>query len=178
MWIRSEGVSDGKLNLRLQFLQSSESAMNSYSRPLSIFLIVLPYMLLPAVVWLAVNAPEPSARKRSGPKACAGHCAQSTLAGAFLGWLAGRPHWFYPWLGFAVYGAVAALLQFALGIMSWGDSRSLFWLGVVLILSGILALFRCRDLARLAAVATTAGRLYSLSSRRTDHPPLRSCGRR
>ena len=106
--------------------------MNNYSRPLSIFLIVLPYMLLPAAVWLAVNAPEPlpaniwSQGVRWSLRAI-------YIAGAYWGWLAGRPRWFYPWLGFAVYGAVAALLQLAFGIMSWGDSRSLFWLGVVLI---------------------------------------------
>ncbi|MYH63210.1 MAG: SPFH domain-containing protein, partial [Caldilineaceae bacterium SB0675_bin_29] len=38
------------------------------------------------------------------------------VGGAFIGWRAGRPHWFYPWLGFASYAAVAALLQFALRI--------------------------------------------------------------
>ena len=38
------------------------------------------------------------------------------VGGAFVGWRAGRPPWFYPWLGFASYAAVAALLQFALRI--------------------------------------------------------------
>ena len=95
-------------------------------------LIALPFLLLPAAVWLAVNAPEPlpatiwSQGVRWSLRAI-------YIAGAYLGWLAGRPRWFYPWLGFAVYGAVAALLQLAFGIMTWGDSSSPFWLGVVLI---------------------------------------------
>ena len=91
--------------------------------------IALPFLLLPFAVWLAANAPDPLP---------AGQWSQGVrwslraiyFGGAFLGWRAGRPHWFYPWLGFAVYAAVAALLQFALRIMTWGDG---YFLGIVLI---------------------------------------------
>ena len=103
--------------------------MNSYSRPLSIFLIVLPYMLLPAAVWLAANAPDPVPASEWS-QGVRWSLRAIYFGGAFLGWRAGRPHWFYPWLGFAVYAAVAALLQFALRIMTWGDG---YFLGIVLI---------------------------------------------
>ena len=39
------------------------------------------------------------------------------MAGAYWGWRAGRPRWFYPWLGFAVYEAVATLLSLAVLVM-------------------------------------------------------------
>ena len=39
------------------------------------------------------------------------------IGGAYWGWRAGRPRWFYPWLGFAVYEAVATLLSLAVLVM-------------------------------------------------------------
>lgn len=83
-------------------------------------LIALPFMLLPAAYWLAGNAPAP---------APPGLWLQGVIwslrvvyvGGAFIGWQAGRPQWFYPWLGFASYAAVAVLLQFAIPLMDWGS---------------------------------------------------------
>ena len=106
--------------------------MNHYFRPLSIFLIVLPYMLLPAAVWLAANAPD-TVPAREWSLAVRWTLRAIYIGGALLGWRAGRPRWFYAWLGFAVYAAVAALLQFALRIMTWGDGYSLVFPGIVLI---------------------------------------------
>ena len=96
-------------------------------------LIVLPFMLLPAAFWLVINTPDPVP---------AGGWRQGViwslraiyLGGAFIGWQAGRPHWFYPWLGFAVFGAVASLLQFSLLVMDWGYDNSLKYLGYALVL--------------------------------------------
>ncbi len=94
--------------------------------------IALPFLLLPAAVWLAVTAPEPLPAN-VWTQGVLWSLRTIYVAGAYLGWLAGRPRWFYPWLGFAVYAAVAALLQLTIAILSWGDSRSLSWLGIFLI---------------------------------------------
>ena len=83
-------------------------------------LIALPFTLLPAAYWLAGNAPAP---------APPGLWLQGVIwslrvvyvGGAFIGWQAGRPQWFYPWLGFASYAAVAVLLQFAIPLMDWSS---------------------------------------------------------
>ena len=96
-------------------------------------LIALPFMLLPAAFWLADNAPGPIP---------AGGWQQGVIwslriiyfGGAFVGWQSGRPRWFYPWLGFAVYAAVASLLQFALRVIAWGPSYPLAFLGYILVL--------------------------------------------
>ncbi len=94
--------------------------------------IALPFLLLPFAVWLAANAPDqmPASEWSQGVR---WSLRAAYFGGAFLGWRAGRPHWFYSWLGFAVYGAVAALLQFALRIMTSGDGFSLLIQGIVLI---------------------------------------------
>lgn len=81
-------------------------------------LIALPFLLLPAGVWLANTAAE-----SWSIEAAAFHPWQGVrwllraayVGGAFIGWRAGRPIWFYPWLGFAVYEAVAVLLLLAAG---------------------------------------------------------------
>ena len=99
----------------------------------TVVLIALPFMLLPAAYWLAGNALVP---------ASPGTWLQSVLwslrviyvGGAFVGWRAGRPHWFYPWLGFASYAAVAALLQFAFRIDPWETVGFSPFLGFVPIL--------------------------------------------
>ena len=103
-------------------------------------LIVLPFMLLPAAFWLASNAPDPVP---------AGGWRQGVIwslraiyiGGALLGWQAGRPHWFHTWLGFAVYAAVAILLQFALLLMEWGDGSFLVFLGYLLFFSALSPYF-------------------------------------
>ena len=72
-------------------------------------LIALPFLLLPAAYWLAVAMPGRLSANE------AEHAARVLLraayiGGAVLGLLAGRPIWFYPWLGFAVYEAVAVMM--------------------------------------------------------------------
>ena len=95
-------------------------------------LIALPFLLLPAAVWLAANAPD-TVPAREWLLAVRWTLRAIYIGGALLGWREGRPRWFYAWLGFAVYAAVAALLQFALRIMTWGDGYSLVFPGIVLI---------------------------------------------
>ena len=56
------------------------------------------------------------------------------VGGAFIGWLAGHPQWFRTWVGFAVYAAVATLLQSALSIMEWQSGVFPAVLGILLIL--------------------------------------------
>ncbi len=72
-------------------------------------LIALPFLLLPAGIWLGMTAAGQL------PVLDWWWAVRWTLravyvGGAVLGWRAGRPRWFYPWLGFAVYEAVATLL--------------------------------------------------------------------
>jgi len=113
-------------------MRSLDQNMNGTYTFRAAALIALPFLLLPASAWLAVNAPEPLPAN-VWTQGVLWSLRAIYVAGAFLGWLAGRPRWFYPWLGFAVYAAVAALLQLTIAIMSWGDSRSLSWLGAFLI---------------------------------------------
>ena len=80
-------------------------------------LIALPFLLLPAGIWLGMSAAGQL------PVLDWWWAVRWTLravyvGGAVLGWRAGRPRWFYPWLGFAVYEAVATLLSLALYAMS------------------------------------------------------------
>ena len=95
-------------------------------------LIALPFLLLPAAVWLADDAPAqlPAPEWAQGVR-----WALRTIyiGGAILGWRAGRPHWFYPWLGFAVYEAIAVMLQLAFRIMAWTDGYALAILGLLLL---------------------------------------------
>ena len=92
----------------------------------------LPFLLLPFAVWLAANAPDPLPASQWS-QGVRWSLRAAYFGGAFLGWRAGRPHWFYSWLGFAVYGAVSALLQFTLSVMTSGNGFSLLILGIVLI---------------------------------------------
>ena len=71
--------------------------------------IALPFLLLPAGIWLG----ETAAVQLPGLDwwwAVRWTLRAVYIGGAVLGWRAGRPRWFYPWLGFAVYEAVAMLL--------------------------------------------------------------------
>lgn len=95
-------------------------------------LIVLPFILLPVAYWLAVNAPDP-VPAAAWSQGVTWSLRAIYIGGALLGWRAGRPHWFYTWIGFAVYAAVATLLQFALRTLAWGDGFTQVLLGVVLI---------------------------------------------
>ncbi len=71
-------------------------------------LIALPFLLLPAGIWLGTTAAEQLPVLewwwvvRWALRAV-------YVGGAILGWRLGRPLWFYQWLGFAVYEAVATL---------------------------------------------------------------------
>lgn len=96
-------------------------------------LIALPFLLLPAAFWLGINVPD---------SLSPGLWRQSVIwslriiyvGGAFVGWLAGRPLWFHSWVGFAVYAAVATLLQFALSVMERQSGVFAAVLGLLLIL--------------------------------------------
>lgn len=83
-------------------------------------LIALPFMLLPGAYWLAASVPGsiPVAGWQQG---VIWSLRFLFFGGAFLGWRAGRPFWFYPWLGFAVYAAVAILLQGAFLVFQFGE---------------------------------------------------------
>ena len=139
-------------------------------------LIALPFTLLPAAYWLAGNAPAP---------APPGLWLQGVIwslrvvyvGGAFIGWQAGRPQWFYPWLGFASYAAVAVLLQFAIPLMDWSSGVFAVFLDYAIISLVFLALLRDRAPGWLAQVSESFGRIYGLSPCRTDHPTLPACGR-
>ena len=113
-------------------MRSLDQNMNGTYTFRAAALIALPFLLLPASAWLAVNAPEPLPAN-IWSQGVLWSLRAVYIGGAYLGWLAGRPRWFYSWLGFAVYAAVASLLQLTIAILSWGDSRSLSWLGVFLI---------------------------------------------
>lgn len=80
-------------------------------------LIALPFLLLPLGVWIVYSAAElwPGQVASFYPWQGARWLLTVVyVGGAILGWRAGRPIWFYPWLGFAVYDTVATLMQFAL----------------------------------------------------------------
>ena len=79
-------------------------------------LIALPFLLLPAGIWLGLSA------ARQFPVldwwgVVRWSVRAVYIGGAYWGWRAGRPRWFYPWLGFAVYEAVATLLSLAVLVM-------------------------------------------------------------
>ena len=96
-------------------------------------LIALPFLLLPAVYWLGINVPDSLSPGpwRSG---VIWSLRLIYVSGALVAWRTGRPHWFHTWLGFAVYAAVATLLQFALALMKWESGLFPAFLGFLLIL--------------------------------------------
>jgi regulator of protease activity HflC (stomatin/prohibitin superfamily) len=58
------------------------------------------------------------------------------LAGALIGWRRGRPRWFYPWLGFAIYELVALPLALTMWLLGRGvadSALSFFALGLPLL---------------------------------------------
>ncbi len=110
--------------------------MNHIRPTHSATLIALPFLLLPAGIWLAFWAAE---QARAGiPVVELWWVARWLLralyiGGAFLGWRAGRPRWFYPWLGFAVYEAVAILLLPIFRLISGGNGTLTLFLGFALL---------------------------------------------
>jgi len=96
-------------------------------------LIALPFMLLPAAFWLAGNAPVPIPTT-GWQQTVIWSLRIIYVSGALIAWHIGRPHWFHTWLGFAVYAAVATLLQFALSVMEWESGVFPVVLGFLLIL--------------------------------------------
>lgn len=68
---------------------------------LSTILIVLPYILLSAAIWLEYG-PVGGLGSFIRPVDFRWPLRAFYLGGVFLGWRAGRPSWFYAWLGFAV----------------------------------------------------------------------------
>ena len=105
-------------------------------------LIALPFLLLPAGVWLVNTAAElwHSEVAWFYPwQAVRWLMRFAYVGGAFMGWRAGRPIWFYPWLGFAVYEVVAVLMLLAAGPLArlW---VTLLGNGPILMLGGVLYL--------------------------------------
>lgn len=75
-------------------------------------LIALPYLLLPAgmALTLFVQSFSTDPYDYTGWWVARWAVRLLFVAGAYAGWRLGRPRWFYVWLGFAVYEAVATLL--------------------------------------------------------------------
>ena len=145
-------------------------------------LIALPFLLLPAGVWLVNTAAElwHSEVAWFYPwQAVRWLMRFAYVGGAFMGWRAGRPIWFYPWLGFAVYELVAVLMLLASGPLvhlwvthlgGWPhrySGRRALYVGRL-----ILAIFCGLPLAGQATIAGAAGGLYRIPLCRIDDCPL------
>ena len=105
-------------------------------------LLALPFLLLPAGVWLVNTSAEIWQVEVAWfyPWQGARWLLRAVyVGGAFMGWRAGRPIWFYPWLGFAVYEVVAVLMLLAAGPLArlW---VTLLGNGPILMLGGVLYL--------------------------------------
>lgn len=96
----------------------------------SLFLVALPYALLLLGMLLATAVLDLL------PRPLAGDAWWSVrwllrigfVVGTWVGWRMGRPAWFYTWLGFATYEAVATLLA---GVIWWTEqawTAPAFWL--------------------------------------------------
>lgn len=92
--------------------------MNRTHTLLTAALIALPFLLLPAAFWLGINVPDSLSPDQWRPTVI-WSLRIIYVSGALIAWHTGRPHWFHTWLGFAVYAAVATLLQFALFVTKW-----------------------------------------------------------
>ena len=102
-------------------------------------LIALPFLLLPAGVWASEAVYESTSDLQSW-WAVRWTLRAAYVGGAILGWWAGRPRWFYPWLGFASYEATAVLLSLFSSIVP--DGQYLFCtLAISLFTFGISAAF-------------------------------------
>ena len=96
-------------------------------------LIALPFLLLPAAFWLGINVPDSLSPDLWRPTVI-WSLRIIYVSGALIAWRTGPPLWFHTWLGFAVYAAVATLLQFALSVMEWESGVFQVVLGFLLIL--------------------------------------------
>ena len=97
-------------------------------------LIALPFLLLPAAIWLGLTAAS-LIPELNGGWVVRWSLRAVYIGGAYLGWRAGRPIWFYPWLGFAVYEAVATFLGLAFYLVS---GRATWDFGAITALAGIV----------------------------------------
>lgn len=105
-------------------------------------LLALPFLLLPAGVWLVNTSAEIWQVEVAWfyPWQGARWLLRAVyVGGAVMGWRAGRPIWFYPWLGFAVYEVVAVLMLLAAGPLArlW---VTLLGDGPIIMLGGVLYL--------------------------------------
>lgn len=95
--------------------------MNRTHTFLTAALIALPFLLLPAGIWLANTAAQLWYIEAAPYQPWQGVrwlMRALYVGGAILGWRARRPIWFYPWLSFAVYEAVAVLMLLVVGILA------------------------------------------------------------
>ena len=84
-------------------------------------LIALPFLLLPAGVWLANTTAESWYFEATHFQPWQGVRWLLRLTyvwAAILGWRARRPIWFYPWLGFAIYEVTAVLILLVAGAIA------------------------------------------------------------
>ena len=95
-------------------------------------LCALPYLLLLAFLGLAVALDSLRPLRPAIPALwwlLRWGLRLTFLAGALVGWRRGRPHWFYPWLGFAIYELVALPLALTMWLVErgLGDSALSFF---------------------------------------------------
>lgn len=84
-------------------------------------LIALPFLLLPASVWLTNTTAELWYIEAAPFQPWQGVrwlLRLIYIGGAILGWRTRRPIWFYPWLGFAVYEVAAVLILLVAGAIA------------------------------------------------------------
>ncbi|MDE0197231.1 MAG: hypothetical protein OXK78_03495 [Caldilineaceae bacterium] len=84
-------------------------------------LIALPFLLLPAGIWLTNTAAQLWYIEAAPFQPWQGVrwlLRALYVGGAILGWRARRPIWFYPWLAFAVYEAVAVLMSLVVDLLA------------------------------------------------------------
>jgi len=94
--------------------------MNRSHTFLTAALIALPFLLLPAGVWLTNTTAELWYIEAAFFQPWQGVrwlLRLVYIGGAILGWRTPRPIWFHPWLGFAVYEVAALLFLLVAGAM-------------------------------------------------------------
>ena len=107
--------------------------MNRTHTLLTAALIALPFLLLPTAFWLGINEPDSLSPSLWRPSVI-WSLRLIYVSGALVAWRTQRPLWFHTWLGFAVYAAIATLLQFALSVTEWEGGVLPAFLGLLLIL--------------------------------------------
>ncbi len=86
--------------------------MSRFRPSLPTLLIVLPYILLSAAIWLTIW-PLGEPLRLVWDVDFRWPLRAFYLGAVILGWRAGRPSWFYSWLGFAVWESFSMLLDFS-----------------------------------------------------------------